>query len=261
MATLNGGAKRHVFRTDDGRDLDGPDRPGSISFLPAGCGRRLSLRDVEWRWAALAIEPQTAAGRAFERVASFAAPSDYFILGMLAEFDRLSALDGGLDQLWCDQMLGALGAYLERRGATPGASEPKVAPLPSRQLQRVAGYVEAQLSAELRISDLARLCDLSDGHFHRAFRAAAGQTPLEYVTRIRVETACRRLTMTRFGIEVIAFKVGFVSPSHFARVFRQRTGLAPAAYRREFGTTTVLAKQAGQSFPVSASFLRDATDF
>lgn len=234
MATLRGGARRHEITIDDRRRYDGPDGPGSTSFLPAGHVRRLRLHGVEWRWAALALDPAEAAGAALRDLPPVAAANDGFIAAMLGEFERLSTLDGALDPLWCDSMVGALTAYLRRSAAIEPAPPSRPSRLAPWQLRRVRDHVEANLSGEIRTPELAALCRASTGHFHRAFRASTGETPLAYVTARRIERARLLLASGDFSVDVVAFQVGFVSPSHFARVFRAATGQTPFAYRRAF---------------------------
>jgi AraC family transcriptional regulator len=235
MVTLRGGAKRHEIRTDDGHRYDGPDRPGSVSFLPAACARRLRLHSVEWRWATIALAPSEDV-RLLERLRPFSGVEDGFIQNLLAEFERVHTLDGGLEPVWRETMVQALLAYLDRRYG--GEIEPEAASvavaLPPWRLRQVDEVIEATLSGELRIVDIARLCGLSEGHFHRAFRAATGRTPLEHVTARRIDRARQLLSRSSLSIGVIALQVGFQSPSHFARLFRQATGRTPGDYRRAF---------------------------
>ena len=156
--------------------------------------------------------------------------------GLLAEFDRLDALDGGLDPVWRETMLLALVTHLATRYARVGGSTPREGahPLPAWQLRRVKEAIAAQLSDEIRTGDLAAICGLSEGHFHRAFRGATGVTPLKYVNARRVEAAEQLLTRTSLSIGVVALKVGFLSASHFARVFREVSGRTPQEFRRNF---------------------------
>jgi AraC family transcriptional regulator len=235
MATLKGGAKRHEFRTDCGARYDGPDRPGTISFLPAGSIRTLRLHRVEWRWASIALQPDRENANLLDSLGPFSAVEDIFVLGLLSEFERLVALDGGLDPIWRSCMIDALLTYISKRysAAPPGATGPTA--LASWQIKRVNDLIDAQMSGELRVRDLAESCGLSEGHFHRAFRATLGVTPLQHVNTCRVEAAKHLLAGTSLSIGVIAFKVGFISASHFARVFRQATGSSPGDYRRAFG--------------------------
>jgi AraC family transcriptional regulator len=235
MVTLRGGAKRHEIRTDDGHRYDGPDRPGSVSFLPAACARRLRLHSVEWRWATVAVAPVDDC-RFLTRLRPFSGVEDGFVQSMLSEFERLDALDGGLEPVWRETMVQALLAYLGRRyggGIAPEATGAAGA-LPAWRLRQVDEAIEANLSGELRIADIAKLCGLSEGHFHRAFRAATGRTPLEHITARRIDRARQLLARSGLSIGVIALQVGFQSPSHFARLFQQATGKTPGDYRRAF---------------------------
>lgn len=233
MVTLRGGADRHELSTDDGHRYDGPDRPGSVSFLPAGCERRLRLHGVAWRWASLAFKPELLAqATGGARLPAFSGTDDGFVLGLLGEFERLDALDGGLDPAYCHTMSFALAAYLARRYAgLPVLGVEGVAKLPAWKLRRLNDYIEAHLGEELRIPDLARLAGLSEGHFHRVFRVTTGQTPLAYVNARRVRVAMQILAKEIMPIAQLALMVGFLSPSHFTRIFRQVTGQNPSRYR------------------------------
>jgi AraC family transcriptional regulator len=237
MVTLRGGAVRHETICASGERSDGPDRAGLASFLPAGCERRLRLHDVGWRWASISIEPAL-----FERlrparaktIRPFGNREDAFLLGLLGEFERLHAADGALDATYCETMTLALVHYLWRREADePGAVAN--GGLPRWKLARVRDHVEAHLAGEIRIGALAELTGLSEGHFHRAFRAATGLTPLQFVNQRRIEAAKRILAVSAPSIIDLALQVGFTSPSHFARLFRQGTGRNPAQFRRDLG--------------------------
>lgn len=237
MATLSGGAERHETRTDCGQRYDGPDRPASISFLPANCGRKLSLRNVAWRWAAIGLSPQLIpenAASGLSKLGPFSAVEDDFVLGMLCELDRLDALDGGLDPIYCDSMSLALALYLARRY---GGVRPQAAPavhLPAWRLRRVVEYVDAHLNRPIRIGELATLAGLSEGYFHRAFRATTGQSPLSFIQSRRIDVAKQRLVESEESIAALALQTGFISPTHFARLFRAQTGKTPSDYRRAF---------------------------
>ena len=239
MVTLGGGANRHEAVADSGERYDGPDRAGFVSFLPAGCERRLRLHDVSWRWAAIAIQPELDLDEIeaclLTKVAPFVGVEDNFLFGMLSEFDRLDALDGGLDPVYCQTMTTALATYLAKRFA--GISERSVGKtmkLPPWRLKRVTEYVDVHLASEIRIRTLAELCGLSERHFHRAFLDTTNLTPLDYIQTRRVNVAKQLLAKDALPVTQVAFRVGFLSPTHFARIFRAMTGKNPSEYRRAF---------------------------
>ena len=71
-------------------------------------------------------------------------------------------------------------------------------------------------------------------HLAREFRRRYGCTMGEYVRRLRVESACRSLSASDAPLAQIAAASGFYDQSHFSRVFKRQTGLAPGAYRATF---------------------------
>jgi AraC family transcriptional regulator len=236
MATLSGGAERHEISADGGHRYDGPDLPSTVSFLPAGCERRLRLHNVAWRWAAIALDPARIsgiAGASIEALGPLSGSEDSFVWNMLAEFERLDALEGGLESTYCDTMSLALILYLARRYGGARVKDTSIK-LPAWRLRRVTEFIDAHLSATIRIADLADLAQLSEGHFHRAFRAATGRTPLEFVHARRVAMAKQLLASSKLSVAQMALRVGFLSPAHFARVFRSVTGQSPSQYRRSF---------------------------
>ncbi|PKA45072.1 AraC family transcriptional regulator (plasmid) [Rhizobium sullae] len=233
MGTLEGGAARHRYVTDCGYRYDGIDAPGSVSILPANSQRRLRLEAVSWRWAGIAISP----GRFRDltdgaKIRAFSTRDDRFLAALLSELAWHQNQDGHLDPAYLDGMLMALAQHLKIRygpGNRPAAQRPLK--LPPWMLRRIADYIEAQLPGEIRVATLARLIDLSDGHFHRAFRASTGRTPLQFINELRVQRAVQMLARHPTNIAELAFSVGFSSPTHFARVFRRVVGCLPSEYR------------------------------
>src|SRR3954469_15211486 len=66
------------------------------------------------------------------------------------------------------------------------------------RLCRVRDLLRDQLAQPLTLADCAEDVDLSPGHLHRAFRAAFGETPHAFLTRMRIDRA-RRLLATPAG--------------------------------------------------------------
>jgi AraC family transcriptional regulator len=157
---------------------------------------------------------------------------DPFLAAMLTELRRLRCRNEWLDSLYCEAMAVSAVQYLLRRYcgiATPSAPSPA---LPGWRLRRAKEYVAAHLGdRDLRLDDIAAGVGLSTGFFHRAFRQTTGETPLGYIQRQRIEEAMRLLALQHLSVTEIAMKVGFLSPSHFAQLFRRQTGMTPSQYR------------------------------
>ena len=104
------------------------------------------------------------------------------------------------------------------------------------QVKRVAAFVEANIGENFRLGDLARIAQLSTGHFSRAFKESFGETPLGYVTRQRMRHAQAIMLSSRDPLAQIALDCGMCDQAHFTRVFRRIVGVNPAAWRRQFST-------------------------
>ena len=93
-------------------------------------------------------------------------------------------------------------------------------------------YIDAHLGETLENPLLAELCHVSEDHFIRLFRQIVGQTPAQYILDRRVSAAAQRLIFSHNSVDAIAEETGFRDRYYFSRVFAQRMGLPPAAYRK-----------------------------
>jgi transcriptional regulator GlxA family with amidase domain len=80
---------------------------------------------------------------------------------------------------------------------------------------------------------IKRSC-LAERTFKRRFGSATGVSPMEYVQRLRIEDAKRRLERTETAVDEIGWQVGYEEPAFFRRLFKRVTGLTPGTYRRKF---------------------------
>jgi AraC-like DNA-binding protein len=71
---------------------------------------------------------------------------------------------------------------------------------------------------------------MSRMHLNRKLQALTGQSTHEFIRTMRLEAACDLLQKS-LSVQFIAEAVGFKSSSHFAKVFSQRFGAPPSAYR------------------------------
>jgi AraC family transcriptional regulator len=102
------------------------------------------------------------------------------------------------------------------------------------RLRRVKEFVHAKIEYELSLGELAQSVGLSIAHFSEMFRKSTGETPHQFVLRLRVERAKEMLRSAESRVLDVAIACGFKTQQHFARVFRHLCGLSPKEYRREF---------------------------
>ena len=102
------------------------------------------------------------------------------------------------------------------------------------QFEPVLAKIEADLGADLRMADLAKLHSMKLTNFSAAFSAATGLSPKEYVNRRLNQEARELILNTDLKIKAISRKLRFSSPFYFSRYFSKRNGTSPAHYRERF---------------------------
>ncbi|MBA2479276.1 MAG: AraC family transcriptional regulator [Planctomycetes bacterium] len=101
-----------------------------------------------------------------------------------------------------------------------------------RDFALVDQRLHASLGAPPSLAEMASWMGLSPGHFAVAFKRAFGRTPLEHLTRLRIEAAAERLRSDRrTSVTGVALDFGFCSSQYFSEVFKRVTGRTPSGWR------------------------------
>jgi transcriptional regulator GlxA family with amidase domain len=102
------------------------------------------------------------------------------------------------------------------------------------QLDDVLGWIEHEAHRDLTLGDIAARAAVSVRTLNRRFQAETGQTPMQWLTGVRVRHAQQLLETTSHGVERIGREVGFASPANFREQFRRLAGVSPQSYRGTF---------------------------
>jgi AraC family transcriptional regulator len=100
------------------------------------------------------------------------------------------------------------------------------------RIRRLAEFIEENLASDLPLRALAEQIKLSPIYLIRAFKAAVGVVPHQYVLQRRLERAKALLQSTDLPLAEVALRSGFYSQSHLSSWFRRSVGVSPAAYRQ-----------------------------
>ncbi len=100
------------------------------------------------------------------------------------------------------------------------------------RLKKVLRYIETHYNENIKLSDLANVAHMSEGHFCRFFKAMTRTTSIEYINRYRISRAAEWLKQSDRKIAAIAHEVGFENISYFIKTFKRLTGFTPHAYRK-----------------------------
>lgn len=95
-------------------------------------------------------------------------------------------------------------------------------------------WLATHFSVARPVEEMVRRSGLAERTFKRRFTDATGFAPIDYVQRLRVEDAKRRLERTDTAADEISWQVGYEDAAFFRRLFKRTTGLTPGAYRRRF---------------------------
>lgn len=92
-------------------------------------------------------------------------------------------------------------------------------------------YIRQHFAGEIHIPDLAKKSALSESEFRKRFKEATGTSPLQYITRLKIEQACKMLLDEDISPQSISEFLHFCSVPYFYKVFKAQTGLTPNQYR------------------------------
>jgi AraC family transcriptional regulator len=103
----------------------------------------------------------------------------------------------------------------------------------SERLDRVLWHIEDNLASDLSLERLAEVACWSAEHFHRVFSRVFGDTPQQFVNRIRLENAANYLMYCPLrSISEIAAESGFSTPAYFSTAFRKHFGVTPQMWKQ-----------------------------
>ncbi|PTR01388.1 transcriptional regulator GlxA family with amidase domain [Mucilaginibacter yixingensis] len=95
-------------------------------------------------------------------------------------------------------------------------------------------YMEDHYRDKISVEDLSARFAVGRRHFDRRFIRATGNTPLEYLQRIKMESAKKAFETTRKTINEVMYEVGYSDMKAFREVFRKITGMSPLEYRGRY---------------------------
>jgi len=184
---------------------------------------------------ALEIYPEVGSGpqRPDWRAESATVVQDGTVLAIASVLRRVHATGAGLSDVAASTLAHRLADHLSRHygGEHRDDTGPRGV-LERASVDRIAEYVDANLSGPLTLDKLAAVATLSPYHFARLFKRTTGLAPHQFVTSRRIDRATRLLVGSGTSVTDIAAAVGMPNTSHFRRVFRRHTGMLPGQLRQ-----------------------------
>ncbi len=125
------------------------------------------------------------------------------------------------------------------------ASPDRRAPL---WLVRARELLQENFTTQMSLAEIAGAVNVHPVHLAQSFRRFFHCTIGDYVRKLRIQYACRKMVSTDLPLVEIATLAGFADQSHFSRTFKQIVGLPPSQYRE---TVTASPQQAPRKTSIS----------
>lgn len=93
-------------------------------------------------------------------------------------------------------------------------------------------FIGENQAESLSLDQMAKMLNVSTFYFCKMFKKATGLTFTDYLARTRIERAKNLLLNPNVRVSEVAYDCGFISLTHFNRVFKRVVGQSPTEYRR-----------------------------
>jgi transcriptional regulator GlxA family with amidase domain len=95
-------------------------------------------------------------------------------------------------------------------------------------------YIENNIKLKTSVEDIAHKFGLGKRNFERRFKTATSNTPIEYIQRVMVEYAKKKLETGTENVNEVMYEVGYSDRKAFRTVFKKFSGLLPLEYRLKY---------------------------
>lgn len=103
-----------------------------------------------------------------------------------------------------------------------------------RRVADAISYIDDHYTEDISVSELAKMCFLSEAQLFRLFKREVGMPPVDYKNHLRIKKAQELLLGRECSIGEISTLVGFENPCYFSRCFKRITGMSAAEYRNKY---------------------------
>ncbi len=112
------------------------------------------------------------------------------------------------------------------------------------RINKTFDYIETNLEKSMTLEELAKIANFSKFHFNRIFHSIVGETPFQFILRLRIERAATLIaTNKKESISQIAYKCGFSDISIFSRNFKNYFQISATQYRVKKSNNSNISQQ------------------
>lgn len=105
-------------------------------------------------------------------------------------------------------------------------------------MKNVMQFVESHLAdSDLKIDKICTSLGLSRAQLYRKMKALTGYSMNDFIKEVRLKRAAQLLQSKNLTISETAYTVGFNDPEYFRKSFKQKFGVSPSAFARQYNKT------------------------
>lgn len=101
------------------------------------------------------------------------------------------------------------------------------------EIERIQQYIRQNYSQKITLDDLSEHVGINKYYLIRLFKQKTGLSPIDYLIHVRLAEAEKLLATSNVTISKISDMVGFHSPSHFSKTFKESNHCTPSAFRKK----------------------------
>ena len=136
--------------------------------------------------------------------------------------------------MWWDWLAKKLLIDSSRNEQRPYINQQFIRRHEDQQIHKVQSWLDEHYQQTFSLDTLASQFGFGTRNFIRRFKEATTQTPVRYLQALRLEKAKYLLESTKQTIETITYAIGYDDSNSFSRLFKDRVGISPSAYRKKF---------------------------
>lgn len=106
-------------------------------------------------------------------------------------------------------------------------------------VKKAQTYIEENFYEKISVSDISQRFAVGRRNFDRRFIKATGNTPVEYLQRVKIESAKKALETTRKSINEVMYEIGYSDTKAFRKTFKNITGMSPLEYKNKYNKEAV----------------------
>ncbi|MFC5474866.1 GlxA family transcriptional regulator [Paraherbaspirillum soli] len=159
-------------------------------------------------------------------------------VGMAADL-ALRLLESDLGPSVARRVAESIVVCQRRRDTSPAShtthrthAAPSSEPAKTNKIHKASLWFVEHLAEPISAADAANFVSMSERNFVRQFKRETGQTPHDFLLKLRLDAVRQQLTETDLPIDKIARRCGLFSGEHVAKLFRKHMSASPTEYRK-----------------------------